>query len=108
MSNASTLHQLAIGLRIPEKTLHAWNKRFNIQPQPNAQGDLLYSPEQKALVLRLHYLIKEQKYTLAGAQKQLQQPDFRATREATVQRLGEIRGFLQGLKQQLDQPVEEE
>lgn len=97
----SSLHQLAIGLRITEKTLLAWNKKFNIKPSIDEQGQLIYSPEQKDLILRLHYLIKERGFTLAGAQKELKKPDIRVQRETTIQRLLEIRGFLQNLKESL-------
>lgn len=94
----STLHQLTVGLNITEKTLLAWNKRFRIQPATDETGQLIYSPKQKELILRLHYLIKEQGYTLAGAEKQLKQPDFRARRDQTIQQLTEIRSFLVALK----------
>jgi len=98
----STLHQLAVGLNITEKTLLAWNKRFRIQPMVDAEEQLIYSEEQKELVIRLYYLIKEQGYTLAGAEKQLKHPDFRARREQTIQQLTDIRGFLLGLKNRLE------
>lgn len=106
--SSSTLHQLAIGLSLPEKTLLAWNKRFHLQPSTNEQGQLIYSAEQKELILRLHYLIKEQGYTLAGAEQQLKKLDVRVEKERTIKRLSEIRSFLVGLKERLSLDEEEE
>jgi DNA-binding transcriptional MerR regulator len=97
----STLHQLAIGLGISEKTLLSWNKNFKILPLVDENGQKIYSDTQKALILRVHHLIKERGFTLAGAKKELAKPDQRARRAQTIAELTEIKQFLQALKANL-------
>ncbi len=98
----STLHQLAIGLGITEKTLLSWNKNFKIMPLQDEKGNKLYSEAQKALVLRIHHLIKERGFTLAGAKKELAKPNLHQQRDKTIAELSEIKEFLQVLKASLN------
>lgn len=98
----STLHQLAIGLSINEKTLHAWNKSFKITPSPNEGGQLIYSAEQKVLILRIHHLIKERGFTITGAKKELKKAPIAQKKKETITKLKNIRHFLVELKQSID------
>lgn len=98
----STLHQLAIGLGITEKTLLSWNKNFKIMPLQDENGNKIYSEAQKQLVLRVHHLIKERGFTIAGAKKELKKPDFHEQRERTIEELTSIKGFLKELKASLE------
>lgn len=98
----STLHQLAIGLGISEKTLLSWNKNFKIMPLQDEQGQKIYSEPQKKLILRVHHLIKERGFTLAGAKKELAKPAFHEKREQTIMELTSIRTFLKELRDSLD------
>jgi DNA-binding transcriptional MerR regulator len=94
----STLHQLAIGLSVSEKTLHAWNKSFKLNPAQNAEGQLVYSAPQKALLLQIHHLIKERGFTIAGAKKELKKEPVQQKKKETIQKLQDIRVFLEDLK----------
>lgn len=94
----STLHQLAIGLSVSEKTLQAWNKSFKLNPMPNVEGQLVYSTQQKELLLQIHYLIKERGFTIAGAKKELKKAPLQEQKKETIQKLQSIRGFLEELK----------
>lgn len=100
--STSTLHQLAIGLSISEKTLHSWNKSFKITPVANAEGQYIYNPNQKELILRIHHLIKERGFTIAGAKKELVKAPIEPQKKATIQKLKEIKSFFQELKHHLD------
>lgn len=71
-------------------------------PLQDDKGNKLYSEVQKALVLRIHHLIKERGFTLAGAKKELAKPDFNEQRERTIAELTTIKGFLNDLKANLE------
>lgn len=94
----STLHQLAIGLSVSEKTLLAWNKSFKLIPTPNTAGQLVYTAPQKALLIQIHHLIKERGFTVAGAKKELKKEPLQEKKSETIQKLQSIRGFLEELK----------
>lgn len=94
----STLHQLAIGLSVSEKTLHSWNKSFKISPTTNANGQFVYSPEQKELVLTIHHLIKNRGFTITGAKKELSKTPLNKKKEETIHKLQDIRQFLVDLR----------
>jgi DNA-binding transcriptional MerR regulator len=94
----STLHQLAIGLSVSEKTLQAWNKSFKLIPTPNTEGHLVYTAPQKELLIQIHHLIKERGFTVAGAKKELKKEPLHEKKEETIQKLQSIRGFLAELK----------
>lgn len=94
----STLHQLAIGLSVSEKTLQSWNKSFKLSPSLNAEGQLVYNSEQKELLLQIHHLIKERGFTISGAKKELKKRPLHEKKKETIQSLQNIRGFLEELK----------
>jgi DNA-binding transcriptional MerR regulator len=94
----STLHQLAIGLSVSEKTLQAWNKSFKLTPTQNVEGHLVYSAPQKALLLQIHHLIKERGFTVVGAKKELKKEPLQEKKKETIQKLQHIRVFLEELK----------
>jgi DNA-binding transcriptional MerR regulator len=97
----STLHQLAIGLSVSEKTLQAWNKSFKLTPTQNVEGHLVYTAPQKALLLQIHHLIKERGFTIAGAKKELKKEPLHEKKKETIQKLKEVRQFLVELKEEL-------
>lgn len=94
----STLHQLAIGLSVSEKTLQAWNKSFKLTPTQNVEGDLVYTAPQKALILQIHHLIKDRGFTIIGAKKELKKEPLQEKKKETIQKLQNIRVFLEELK----------
>ena len=97
----STLHQLAIGLNVSEKTLHSWNKNFKIILLQNEHGELCYTAEQKELLLRIHHLIKERGFTIKGAKMELKKEPLDDKPISIIQRLTEIRDFLTEIKEKL-------
>lgn len=94
----STLHQLAIGLSVSEKTLQSWNKSFKLTPALNAEGHLVYTTPQKDLVLQIHHLIKERGFTIAGAKKELKKVPLQEKKKETIQKLQNIRVYLEELR----------
>ncbi len=94
----SSLHQLAVGLNITEKTLYSWNKNFGIKPIVNEEGDLAYTPEQKEMILQIYRLIKEQGLTIVAAKATLKKGALLEKRTETIEKLLEIKAFLKSIQ----------
>lgn len=97
----SSLHQLAVGLNITEKTLYSWNKNFGIKPIVNEAGELCYTPAQKDLILQIYRFIKEQKLTIALTKAELKKDAILEKRTETIEKLLEIRAFLKSIEMRL-------
>lgn len=94
----STIHQLAVGLNISDRTLTSWNKSFKINLVPNKEGILCYNKKQKKLILQIHHLICERRFTIVGAKNELKKPTLGPKKEETIEKLTEIRDFLEAFK----------
>lgn len=79
--------------------LRYWEQEFDIlDPRKNRAGRRVYTEEDIELIERIRYLLKDEKYTIAGAQQVLRRDDQRyEVREA----LRDLRGFLVDLRDQL-------
>lgn len=95
----STLHQIAIELGVTEKTLLSWNKSFKIPTQTSEQGQMFYDESAKEQLLLIYHLIKDRGFTIAGAKKELQKAPIYKKKEATINKLREVRQFLSFLKE---------
>jgi DNA-binding transcriptional MerR regulator len=89
---------------VRESTLRFWEKEFDaIHPKTNAKGVRFYKKEDIDTVRLIHYLVKEQGLTLAGARQKLKVNKDTATRqEEIVNKLKRIKEELLSLKAALD------
>lgn len=94
----STIHQLAVGLNVSERTLTSWNKSFKINLIPNAEGVLCYNEKQKKIILEIHHLIQVRGFTIAGAKAELKKPNLEHKKAETIEKLTEIRDFLEAFR----------
>lgn len=80
--------------------LRYWEQEFDVlSPRKNRAGRRVYTEEDIETVKRIRYLLKDEKYTIAGARQAIQRgDDRRKTREA----LEDLRSFLVELREQLD------
>jgi DNA-binding transcriptional MerR regulator len=79
--------------------LRYWEQEFDaLSPRKNRAGRRIYTEEDVALVERIRRLLKEEKYTIAGARQALQRE--KAQHELRED-LKDLRGFLQDLKEHL-------
>lgn len=90
----STIHQLAIGLNVSERTLVSWSKSFKITPTANEEGILCYNEKQQQKLLEIHHLIQVRGFSIAGAKAELKKPSLGPQRDATIKKLTEIKDFL--------------
>lgn len=79
-----------------------WTKEFKMKPRTTRKGSRLYTPEQIQELRLIHHLVKEEKYTIKGAQELLasgnihleQSLDLKEELEKLYQALRELRDQL--------------
>ena len=79
--------------------LRYWEQEFDVlSPRKNRAGRRVYTEKDVEIVERIRYLLKEEKYTIAGARQAIaREEDRRETKET----LDELRTFLVELRDQL-------
>lgn len=90
---------------LKDSTLRFWEKEFNIiNPRKNDKGTRFYKEEDIDAVRVVHYLLKDQKLTLAGAKKRLKENKEGVVKQAELMnKLQQIKKELLDLKQAFDQ-----
>lgn len=67
-----SIGEVADLLEINRSMLRFWEQEFpKLAPRKTRSGRRMYTPEDIKLVKRIHYLVKEKKYTLEGAREHL-------------------------------------
>ena len=99
-----SIGEVAQMFHVKESTLRFWEKEFDsICPKTNAKGVRFYKQEDINNIRLIHYLVKEQGMTLAGARKKLKVNKDSVTRqEEIVNRLKLIKEKLLSLKAAFD------
>jgi DNA-binding transcriptional MerR regulator len=89
---------------LKESTLRFWEKEFDtVHPRTNGKGVRFYKEEDIEAVRLIHYLVKEQGLTLAGARKKLKNNRESTIRqEKIVNKLKKIKEELLSLKAAFD------
>lgn len=98
-----TIGEVSEHFGVNPSLIRFWEKEFDIiKPKKNAKGNRLFTPQDVANFRLIHHLVKERGFTLEGARKKLKD-----NREETidtsevVEKLKEIKGFLQELQKAL-------
>jgi DNA-binding transcriptional MerR regulator len=94
-----SIGEVAAMFHLKESTLRFWEKQFDtIRPRTNEKGVRFYKQEDISHIRLIHYLVKEQGLTLAGARKRLKLNKDSITRqEEVVNRLKQIKEKLLAL-----------
>ena len=94
------ISQVAKWFRVNNSLLRFWENEFDIlKPRKNRKGDRLFRPEDIKNLQIIYYLLRQKKYTIAGAQKFIK--NNRKTVDVNmkiVQTLNEFKRFLLELK----------
>lgn len=100
-----SIAEVATMLDVNQSNLRFWEKEFKqLTPKRNNKGTRFYSPEDIQLLKQIKYLVDEQKLTLEGAKRKLnQKKDTVAKQQEIVERLKKIRVELTGISTQLSQ-----
>ncbi len=89
-------------LSVEAHVLRYWESEFKVlSPKKNRAGRRIYRKSDIKMIERIKYLLKEQKYTIEGARKSLQEGND-ATTTVPRQELEEIRSFLEQVLNSLD------
>lgn len=83
--------------------LRYWEKEFDIlNPKKNRAGRRVYTEEDIDTVERIRRLLKEEKYTIAGARQAIRRAETEKDRRADVlKELRKLRSFLESVRSQL-------
>jgi len=85
--------------------LRYWEQEFEVlSPRKNRAGRRVYTKDDVATVERIHYLLKEEKYTIEGARQAIARDDTSAeVRSEISDDLKSLRSFLVQLRDQLEE-----
>jgi DNA-binding transcriptional MerR regulator len=79
--------------------LRYWEQEFEVlSPRKNRAGRRVYTEDDVAVVERIRYLLKEEKYTIEGARQAIARG---AARTERAEALEDLRAFLVDLRDQL-------
>ncbi|MFT4204502.1 MAG: MerR family transcriptional regulator [Chitinophagaceae bacterium] len=94
------ISQVAKWFRVNNSLLRFWENEFDIlKPRKNRKGDRLFRPEDVKNLQVIYYLLRQKKYTIAGARKYIK--NNRKTVDVNmkiIQTLGDFKKFLLELK----------
>ena len=89
-------------LDVNASLLRFWEKEFTeLSPKKNGKGERLYSKKDIELIQIIHYLVKEQGYTLPGAKTALKSRKKLEEKIKAIQKLQEVKNFLNDVKKRL-------
>lgn len=84
--------------------LRYWEQEFDVlSPRKNRAGRRIYTEEDIDTVERIRHLLKDEKYTIAGARQVIQRD---AARDDVRDDLRALRGFLKELHDNLEQDID--
>lgn len=88
--------------------LRYWEQEFEaLNPHKDQAGRRVYTKDDIATIRRIRHLLKEEKYTIAGAQQVMARADEEAERKEALRRdLIELRAFLSDALDQLEEDRE--
>jgi DNA-binding transcriptional MerR regulator len=99
-----SISEVAEMFQVNQSNLRFWEKEFKqLNPKRNAKGTRFYSPDDISVIKSIFYLVNEQKLTLEGAKRKLnQKKDAVAKQTEVVERLKLIRKELMGISNALN------
>jgi DNA-binding transcriptional MerR regulator len=98
-----TMGEVSVMFRVNQSLLRFWETEFDIlQPRKNKKGDRYFRPVDIKNLHLIYHLLRQRKYTIEGAKDFLKKNKKAEERFEAIQRLQEIRAFLQEWKGQMD------
>lgn len=98
-----SISEVAEMFQINQSNLRFWEKEFSqLNPKRNAKGTRFYSKDDIQLLKQIIFLVNEQKLTLDGARRKLnQKKDSIAKQQEVVERLKYLKKELLGISKAL-------
>lgn len=90
-------------LDLEPHVLRYWESEFGVlQPRKNRAGRRVYTDDDIAVVRQIHHLLKDEKYTIAGAQQVFERERHQSVSEQAMRdELKEMRALLAALLDKL-------
>jgi len=97
-----TMGEVSEMFRVNQSLLRFWETEFDIlQPRKNKKGDRYFRPVDIKHLHLIYHLLRQKKYTIEGAKDFLKKNKKAEERFEVIQRLQQIKAFLQEMKAQL-------
>jgi DNA-binding transcriptional MerR regulator len=98
-----TIGEVAAMFNVAPSLIRFWEKEFDeLKPRKTSGGTRKFNREDIETIKTIHFLVKEQGYTLAGAREKMKTDRLKIKDKAEiVERLQKIKHFLTGLKKQI-------
>ncbi len=98
-----SISEVAKMFEVSKSTVRFWENEFDIlKPHKNSKGDRMFTPTNIQQLQVIYHLVKERGFTLDGAKKELKaQKERQKEKQAYLDKLQEIKTFLEELKTQL-------
>lgn len=97
-----TMGEVSGMFRVNQSLLRFWETEFDIlQPRKNKKGDRYFRPLDIKNLHLIYHLLRQKKYTIEGAKEFLKNNKKAEERFEVIQRLQQIKAFLQEMKAQL-------
>jgi DNA-binding transcriptional MerR regulator len=97
-----TMGEVSAMFRVNQSLLRFWETEFDIlQPKKNKKGDRYFRPVDIKNLHLIYHLLRQKKYTIEGAKDFLKKNKKADERFEVIQRLEQIKAFLQEMKAQL-------
>ncbi len=98
-----SISEVAQMFHVNQSNLRYWENEFKqLSPKRNAKGSRFYTIEDIQIIKQIIFLINEQKLTLVGAKRKMnQKKDSVAKQQELVERLSKIRNELVGISNAL-------
>jgi DNA-binding transcriptional MerR regulator len=98
-----TMGEVSEMFRVNQSLLRFWETEFDIlQPRKNKKGDRYFRPVDIKNLHLIYHLLRQRKYTIEGAREFLKKNKKAQERFDAIQRLQDIKAFLQEWKAQIN------
>ena len=98
-----TMGEVSEMFRVNQSLLRFWETEFDIlQPRKNKKGDRYFRPVDIKNLHLIYHLLRQRKYTIEGAREFLKKNKKAEERFDAIQRLQDIKAFLQEWKAQIN------
>ncbi len=87
---------------VSNSLIRYWESEFShLKPKKNRKGDRRYTKKDILVIKRIYSLVKDQGYTLEGANKAMKQKPKLSSQKKTIDRLKKLKASLMKLKKSL-------
>lgn len=100
-----SIAEVATMFHVNQSLLRFWEDEFDVlKPKRNNKGTRFYTPENVETIKQIHFLLREQKLTIAGAKERLKSKKGSVEKTQKIQeKLIHIRQELMAIRYELNQ-----